>query len=90
MAPAFDIHQVFSSSGFNTLASLTSFSSCDTWYKIIAALSVIGRAAVIVTFSAHTYYAVFARSKAILLYLAAIGLACIILDIVWLSITLRP
>ncbi|PBK99099.1 hypothetical protein ARMGADRAFT_919416, partial [Armillaria gallica] len=55
-------------------------SSCDTWYKIIAALSVIGRAAVIVIFTARTY-AVFARSKAILLYLAAIGLACIILDI---------
>ncbi|KAK0215170.1 hypothetical protein EDD85DRAFT_1000206 [Armillaria nabsnona] len=28
-------------------ALLTRFSSCDTWYKIIAALSVIGRAAVI-------------------------------------------
>ncbi|SJL03413.1 uncharacterized protein ARMOST_06767 [Armillaria ostoyae] len=48
--------------------------NCDTWYKIIAALSVIGRAAVIVTFTARTY-AVFARSKAILLSLAAIGLA---------------
>ncbi|KAK0488670.1 hypothetical protein IW261DRAFT_1639051 [Armillaria novae-zelandiae] len=53
---------------------------CDTWYKIIAALSVIGRAAVIVTFTARTY-AIFARSKAILLYLAAVGLTCIILDI---------
>ncbi|KAK0497314.1 hypothetical protein EDD18DRAFT_1161578 [Armillaria luteobubalina] len=56
-------------------------SHCDTWYKIIAALSVIGRAAVIVTFTVRTY-AIFARSKVILLYLAVIGLACILLDII--------
>lgn len=55
--------------------------NCDTWYKIIAALSVIGRAAVIVTFTVRTY-AIFARSKVILLYLAVIGLACILLDII--------
>ncbi|KAK0457820.1 uncharacterized protein EV420DRAFT_1480426 [Desarmillaria tabescens] len=47
---------------------------CDTWYKIIAALSVIGRAAVIVTFTVRTY-AIFARNTIILLYLTAIGLA---------------
>ncbi|PBK99098.1 hypothetical protein ARMGADRAFT_919462, partial [Armillaria gallica] len=57
-----------------------SFSNCDTWYKIIGALSVIGRAAVIVTFTGRTY-AIFARSKIILIYLVAIGLACVILDI---------
>ncbi|PBK86648.1 hypothetical protein ARMGADRAFT_940293, partial [Armillaria gallica] len=56
------------------------FVACDMWYKIIGALSVIGRAAVIVTFTGHTY-AIFARSKIILIYLVAIGLACIILDI---------
>lgn len=54
--------------------------SCDTWYKIIGALSVVGRAAVILTFTGRTY-AIFARSKIILIYLVAIGLACVILDI---------
>ncbi|KAK0488669.1 hypothetical protein IW261DRAFT_1557108 [Armillaria novae-zelandiae] len=56
-------------------------SNCDTWYKIIGALSVIGRAAVIATFTARTYV-IFAKSNIILTYLVAIGLACVILDIV--------
>ncbi|KAK0465996.1 uncharacterized protein EV420DRAFT_1261549, partial [Desarmillaria tabescens] len=57
------------------------FPACDTWYKIIGALSVFGRAAVIVTFTGRTY-AICARNRIILIYLVAIGLACIILDIV--------
>ncbi|KAF9263837.1 hypothetical protein L218DRAFT_926983, partial [Marasmius fiardii PR-910] len=54
--------------------------SCDTWYKIIGALSVIGRAAVIVTFSARTY-AIFNRNRWILAYFSIIGLTCVVLDI---------
>ncbi|KAG7444422.1 uncharacterized protein BT62DRAFT_952203 [Guyanagaster necrorhizus] len=53
---------------------------CDTWYKIIGALSVLGRAAIIVAFTGRTY-AIFARSRIILFYLVAIGLTCVILDI---------
>ncbi|KAJ8689720.1 hypothetical protein PTI98_012594 [Pleurotus ostreatus] len=55
--------------------------SCDTWYKIIGALSVLGRAAVIVTFTGRTY-AIYARNIYILIYLGLIGTACIALDIV--------
>ncbi|KAG7094542.1 hypothetical protein E1B28_005370 [Marasmius oreades] len=54
--------------------------SCDTWYKIIGALSVLGRAAVIITFSARTY-AIFNRNRWILVYFSIIGLICIVLDI---------
>ncbi|ESK82598.1 hypothetical protein Moror_3653 [Moniliophthora roreri MCA 2997] len=46
--------------------------SCDTWYKVIAALSFFGRSAVIVTFTARTY-AIFGRNKWILAYLSALG-----------------
>lgn len=53
---------------------------CDTWYKIIGALSVFGRAAVIVTFTSRTY-AIYARNTYILIYLGLIGAACIALDI---------
>ncbi|PBK65851.1 hypothetical protein ARMSODRAFT_1048974 [Armillaria solidipes] len=65
--------------GARVLPFLSHF-HCDTWYKIIGALSVVGRAAVILTFTGRTY-AIFARSKIILIYLVAIGLACVILDI---------
>ncbi|KDQ23268.1 hypothetical protein PLEOSDRAFT_1024233, partial [Pleurotus ostreatus PC15] len=54
--------------------------SCDTWYKIIGALSVFGRAAVIVTFTSRTY-AIYARNTYILVYLGLIGATCIALDI---------
>ncbi|KAK0203047.1 hypothetical protein DFS33DRAFT_1385410 [Desarmillaria ectypa] len=67
--------------GNNSLSDSWQHFSCDTWYKIIGVLSVFGRAAVIVTFTGRTY-AIFARSKIILIYLVAIGLACVILDIV--------
>uniref|UniRef100_A0A0W0ETV2 DUF6533 domain-containing protein n=1 Tax=Moniliophthora roreri TaxID=221103 RepID=A0A0W0ETV2_MONRR len=60
---------------------------CDTWYKIIGALSVFGRGAVIgrdapsfLTFSARTY-AIFGRNRWILAYLSLLGLACVALDI---------
>lgn len=53
---------------------------CDTWYKIIGALSVLGRSAVIVTFTGRTY-AIYARNIYILIYLGLIGAACIALDI---------
>ncbi|KAJ3986007.1 hypothetical protein F5890DRAFT_1552685 [Lentinula detonsa] len=39
--------------------------SCDTWYKIIAVLGVLGRAAVIVTFTLRTYV-VWAQSRIVL------------------------
>ncbi|KAL4255636.1 DUF6533 domain-containing protein [Pleurotus pulmonarius] len=55
-------------------------SHCDAWYKIIGALSVFGRAAVIVTFTGRTY-AIYARNTYILIYLGLIGAACIVLDV---------
>ncbi|KAF9263868.1 hypothetical protein L218DRAFT_927003 [Marasmius fiardii PR-910] len=55
--------------------------SCDTWFKIIGVLSCLGRAAVIVTFSARTY-AVFSCSRWILVYFSVLGFTCIILNIV--------
>lgn len=54
-------------------------SSCDTWYKIIGAISVVGRASVITVFAMRTY-AVCAQSKLVLYGLGAIGLTCVVLD----------
>ncbi|KAF9259672.1 hypothetical protein L218DRAFT_803637, partial [Marasmius fiardii PR-910] len=54
---------------------------CDTVYKAVGALSVLGRAAVIVAFSARTY-AIYNRNRWILVYFSLLGFACIILDIV--------
>jgi len=54
--------------------------SCDTWYKISGALSVLGRTAVLVTFTGRVY-AVWGRSRIILAYLVILALACIALDI---------
>ncbi|KDQ23241.1 hypothetical protein PLEOSDRAFT_1079413 [Pleurotus ostreatus PC15] len=56
---------------------------------IIGALSVLGRAAVIVTFTGRTY-AIYARNIYILIYLGLIGTACIALDIPPTSIDVRP
>ncbi|KAG7086151.1 hypothetical protein E1B28_002111 [Marasmius oreades] len=53
---------------------------CDAWYKFVGALSVLGRAAVIVAFSARTY-AIYNRNRWILIYFSLLGLACIILDV---------
>ncbi|EPQ56046.1 hypothetical protein GLOTRDRAFT_13648, partial [Gloeophyllum trabeum ATCC 11539] len=45
---------------------------CNTWYKFIGAVSVLGRAAVITVFS---------RSRLVLAYLGLLGAVCIALDI---------
>ncbi|KAJ6552808.1 hypothetical protein B0H19DRAFT_1377608 [Mycena capillaripes] len=58
----------------------STYLQCDVWYKVIGALSVIGRTAVIVTFTLRTY-AVFAKNKWVLAYLGVVGLACVALDI---------
>ncbi|KAF9499940.1 hypothetical protein BDN71DRAFT_1382881, partial [Pleurotus eryngii] len=59
--------------------AVRSFLLCDTWCKIIGALSVLGRAAVILTFTGRVY-AIYARNKYILIYLSFLGLVCIALD----------
>ncbi|KAJ7031214.1 hypothetical protein C8F04DRAFT_1111208 [Mycena alexandri] len=53
---------------------------CDRWYKIVGALSILGRAAVIVAFGMRTYV-VWGENKWILTYMSFIGLACVALDI---------
>ncbi|GAW01514.1 hypothetical protein LENED_003115 [Lentinula edodes] len=53
--------------------------SCDTWYKIIASLAVLGRAAVIVTFTLRTYV-VWAQSRIVLISLVMLGLATVLTD----------
>ncbi|KAI3619971.1 mannitol-1-phosphate 5-dehydrogenase [Moniliophthora roreri] len=52
---------------------------CDAWYKVIAILAVLGRASVIVVFTARTY-AVYGQNRYILAYLIALGLATVITD----------
>ncbi|TCD61729.1 hypothetical protein EIP91_007996, partial [Steccherinum ochraceum] len=54
--------------------------SCNSWYKFLGALSVLGRAAVIITFTGRVY-AVWSQNQYILAYLSILGLACIALDI---------
>ncbi|KIK50766.1 hypothetical protein GYMLUDRAFT_182303 [Collybiopsis luxurians FD-317 M1] len=58
----------------------TSTSHCNTWYQFISALSVLGRAAVIVVFTGRTW-AVWDRNRLILAYMSLLGVACIALDI---------
>ncbi|KAF7359891.1 hypothetical protein MVEN_00714800 [Mycena venus] len=58
---------------------------CDFWYKIVGALSVLGRLCVIVLFTLRSS-AVFGRSKWITTYMSVVGLACIALDIVSLPL----
>ncbi|KAJ6522041.1 hypothetical protein B0H19DRAFT_947917, partial [Mycena capillaripes] len=53
---------------------------CDFWYKIVGALSVLGRLCVIVVFTLRSS-AVYGRSKWITAYMSVVGLACIALDI---------
>ncbi|KAJ3777691.1 hypothetical protein FB446DRAFT_633579, partial [Lentinula raphanica] len=55
--------------------------SCDTWYKIIAVLGVLGRAAVIVVFTLRTYV-VWAQSRCVLISLIMLGVATVITDAV--------
>lgn len=80
------------------MQSLTVLLSCDTWYKIIGSLSVLGRGAVIgeqMAFVSHfpllsslivTFtlrtFAVWGRSRIILGLLGSIGLFSFILDVV--------
>ena len=54
---------------------------CDHWYRVIAALSVLGRASVIITFTMRTW-AVWGRSLWIIAFMGTLGLTCIILDII--------
>ncbi|TFK34980.1 hypothetical protein BDQ12DRAFT_560233, partial [Crucibulum laeve] len=62
---------------------LTSPYSCDTGYKISGALSVLGRSSIImsVVWGIRTY-AVFDRNRFIMALMSALGLTCIVLDIV--------
>ncbi|KAF7369656.1 hypothetical protein MVEN_00296600 [Mycena venus] len=55
-------------------------STCDLWYKIVGALSILGRAAVITVFSLQTY-AIYGQNKWILAYMGTVGLACVALDV---------
>ncbi|KAJ6491942.1 hypothetical protein C8R45DRAFT_1073374 [Mycena sanguinolenta] len=55
-------------------------STCNFWYKIVGALSILGRAAVIVVFIMRTN-AVYNSNKWILAYMSLVGLACVSLDI---------
>ncbi|KAF7358921.1 hypothetical protein MSAN_01232500 [Mycena sanguinolenta] len=55
-------------------------STCNLWYKIVGALSILGRAAVIVVFIMRTN-AVYKSNKWILGYMSVVGLACVSLDI---------
>lgn len=54
---------------------------CDHWYRVIAALSVLGRASVIITFTMRTW-AVWGRSLWVIALMGTLGLTCIILDII--------
>jgi len=54
-------------------------SNCDTWYRVIGVLSVLGRASVIFVFCARTY-AIWNRSQLVLAGLGILGLGCILLD----------
>ncbi|KAJ3760223.1 hypothetical protein EV360DRAFT_40232, partial [Lentinula raphanica] len=55
--------------------------TCDNWAKFVAALSVFGRAAIIVTLIGRTY-AVCSQSRWILAYLLALGIVCVVADAV--------
>ncbi|EIW79486.1 hypothetical protein CONPUDRAFT_58549, partial [Coniophora puteana RWD-64-598 SS2] len=54
---------------------------CNVWYKVVGFLSVAGRASVLTIFTARTW-AVWARSKPILVSLGSIALACVAMDLV--------
>ncbi|KAJ8503190.1 hypothetical protein ONZ45_g11078 [Pleurotus djamor] len=63
------------------LRSLFPSQSCTASYRIISALSILGRSAVIITFTKRAY-AIFSRNKYVLVYLSLIGATAIGLDIV--------
>ncbi|KAJ3816958.1 hypothetical protein F5880DRAFT_1618748 [Lentinula raphanica] len=63
------------------LANVIFSVTCDDWKKFVSALSVFGRAAIIVTLIARTY-AVCSQSRWILVYLLALGIVCVVADAV--------
>ncbi|KAJ3789805.1 hypothetical protein GGU10DRAFT_26054 [Lentinula aff. detonsa] len=54
--------------------------NCNTWYQFIGALSVLGRAAVIVVFTGRTW-AVWGKNRIVLVYMSILGATCVALDI---------
>ncbi|KAJ7321554.1 hypothetical protein DFH08DRAFT_712908, partial [Mycena albidolilacea] len=63
------------------LCSVTRLSyRCDLWYKIIAAMSTLGRVSVITVFLLRTS-ALYGRNRWIVAYMGILGLACIALGI---------
>ncbi|KAI0692515.1 hypothetical protein BC835DRAFT_51760 [Cytidiella melzeri] len=54
-------------------------SSCNTWYKFVGGISVIGRAAVLTVFTMRTY-AMWSKNKIVLCFLGALALTCVVLD----------
>ncbi|KAJ7193588.1 hypothetical protein GGX14DRAFT_527784 [Mycena pura] len=64
----------------STVRDIDTLAPCDVWYKIIGALSIFGRAAVIAVFVMRTY-AVFGRNAWVLAYMGIVGVACVALDI---------
>jgi len=53
---------------------------CDDWYKIIGALSVLGRASVIVITTIRTY-AIYDRNRFVLYTLGALASSCVAFDV---------
>jgi len=60
--------------------------SCSNGYIICAALSVLGRIAIIVVWTIRTYI-VFGKNRLILWFLSFIGFACVVIDIVQVPVT---
>ncbi|KAJ3866998.1 hypothetical protein EV359DRAFT_35452, partial [Lentinula novae-zelandiae] len=65
---------------FNSKLMIYPITSCNTWYQFIGALSVLGRAAVIVVFAGRTW-AVWGQNRIVLVYMSILGAACVALDI---------
>ncbi|KAJ3895234.1 hypothetical protein GG344DRAFT_35521, partial [Lentinula edodes] len=71
---------VFASLCVTILIFLSSLSvTCDNWMKFVAALSVVGRAAIIVTLISRTYV-VCSQNRWIAVYLIVLGLVCVVAD----------
>jgi len=54
-------------------------SNCDTWYKGLGVISVLGRAAILTAFTMRAY-AVWSQNKLVLVGLGSMALTCVILD----------
>ncbi|KAF5384456.1 hypothetical protein D9757_014007 [Collybiopsis confluens] len=57
----------------------SNFVTCDDWRKFVSALSVFGRAAIVVTLIGRAY-AVWSRNRLILGYLTVLGTMCVVAD----------